>query len=576
MRKLLKYLKNYKIETVLAPLFKLLEAGFELFVPILVAAIIDNGVKGGAGVSYVVNACLILVALGVVGLVSAVSAQYFAARAAVGFSKELRRDLFKKMQSLSYSQIDNLGTPKMITVMTSDVNQIQSGVNLVLRLFMRSPFIVFGAMIMAFTISAAAGGIFAVAIAVLCVVVFAIMLLSIPLYQKVQSRLDGITAATRETLAGARVIRAFCKEKDEISEFSERNTELKKSQMFVGRISALLNPLTYAIVNAAIICLLYCGAIEVEGGILTQGKVVALYNYMSQILVELIKLANLIITVTKSFASAGRVAEVLEMQPSLKRSDNMNRSESSFIEFRHVCVNYGQAAVNSLDDISFTVEKGQTVGIIGGTGAGKTTLINLIPHFYDVISGEVLINGQSVESIGDEELRRFCGIVPQRAVLFEGTVRENIKWGKSDATDEEIEEALSVAQATDVVFSKPGGLDYEIEQGGKNFSGGQRQRLTIARALVKRPEILIFDDSSSALDYATDANLRKSLSQLDYNPTVFIVSQRAASVMQADKIIVLDGGKMVGCGTHEELLNCCPVYGEIYRSQYGGEVGAND
>lgn len=570
MGKLLKYLKNYRLQAVLAPLFKLLEACFELFVPIIVAAIIDTGVKEGAGVSYIVYACLILLALGVVGLIAAVAAQYFAARAAVGFSQELRHDLFSRLQSLSYSQIDALGTPKMITRMTSDVNQIQSGVNLVLRLFMRSPFIVFGAMIMAFIIDVYAGTVFAISIAVLCVIVFGIMLVSIPLYKKSQGKLDSVTVTTRETLTGARVLRAFCKENEEIREFNSRNDSLKKSQLFVGRISALMNPLTYAVINVAIIILLYVGAVRVEYGILTQGMVVALYNYMSQILVELIKLANLIITVTKSFASAGRIAEILEMRSSLKAGD-AEREDGEYIRFENVCANYGDAAVNALDNINFTVQRGQTVGIIGGTGAGKTTLVNLIPHFYDVCSGKILIGGVNVNSIGDEALRGRCGVVPQRAVLFEGTIRQNMQWGKADATDEEILSAIETAQAADVVASKDLGLDEMVEQGGKNFSGGQRQRLTIARALVKKPEILILDDSASALDYATDAKLRSALKQLDYNPTVFIVSQRTSSIRHADKIIVLDGGKMVGIGTHDELLNTCDLYREIHYSQFAKE-----
>ena len=572
MRKLLKYLKNYKLQSILAPLFKLLEAGFELFVPIVVAAIIDNGIEN-ADVSYVVYACLILVALGVVGLISAVAAQYFAARAAVGFSKELRHDLFNKMQSLSYSEIDGLGTAGMITRMTSDVNQIQSGVNLVLRLFMRSPFIVFGAMIMAFTINVTAGGIFAVAIVVLCVVVFGIMLVSIPLYKKVQGKLDKVTTSTRETLTGARVIRAFCKEEDEIAEYNSRNTELTKSQLFVGKIAALMNPLTYAIINAAIIILLYVGAIKVDAGALTQGQVIALYNYMSQILVELIKLANLIISVTKSFACAGRINEILDMNPTLSHSsESVEIAENApYIQFKNVSVNYGNASVDALENISFSVEKGQTIGVIGGTGAGKTTLINMLPHFYDAREGEVLIDGKNVNSYGDEALRDVCGIVPQRAVLFEGTIRENMQWGKNDATDEEILSAIVSAQAADVIKSKDNGLDEVVEQGGKNFSGGQRQRLTIARALVKKPEILILDDSASALDYATDAALRQSLKKLDYSPTVFIVSQRTSSIRHADKIIVLDGGKMVGLGTHEELLKNCEIYREIHYSQFEKE-----
>lgn len=571
MRKLLKYLKNYKLITVLAPLFKLLEACFELFVPFIVAAIIDNGIGGGAGVSYIVYACLILLALGAVGLVAAIAAQYFAARAAVGFSKELRHDLFKKMQSLSYKQIDGLGTPRMITRMTSDVNQLQTGVNLVLRIFLRSPFIVFGAMIMALIIDAVAGGIFAIAIAVLLIIVLTIMAVSIPLYKKSQAKLDRVTLTTRETLTGARVLRAFCKEEDEIKEFDTRNAELKKSQLFVGRISALMNPLTYAIINVAIIILLYVGAIRVEDGILTQGMVVALYNYMSQILVELIKLANLIITLTKSFASAGRINEILEMQPSLKHAEQTEQTEGAYIQFKNVCLNYGNAAVNALDNISFTAERGQTIGIIGGTGAGKTTLVNLLPHFYDATEGEVLIGGVNVNAIGDETLRGECGLVPQRAVLFEGTIRENMQWGNNDASDDEILKAVEVAQAADVIASKSEGLNERVEQGGKNFSGGQRQRLTIARALVRRPKILILDDSASALDYATDANLRSALKNLDYNPTVFIVSQRTSSIRHADKIIVLDGGKMAGIGTHDELLKSCDLYREIHYSQYAKE-----
>lgn len=574
MRKLLKYLKAYKVQSILAPLFKLLEAAFELIVPLVVAAIIDNGINGGEGWRYIVFACLILVVLGVIGLVCAVAAQYFAACAAVGFSKELRHDLFKKMQSLSYSEIDGLGTSKMITRMTSDVNQIQSGVNLVLRLFMRSPFIVFGAMVMALIIDLAIGGIFAIAIAVLCVVVFGIMLVSIPLYKKVQGKLDKVTTSTRETLTGARVIRAFCKEEDEIKTYNARNEALTKSQKFVGKISALMNPLTYAIINAAITALLYVGAVKVDGGVLTQGQVVALYNYMSQILIELIKLANLIITVTKSFACAGRVNEILEMHSDPEQSGTVPedvKAGQPFIRFNNVCVNYSNAGMDALSNISFDVEKGQTVGIIGGTGAGKTTLINMIPHFYDARSGEVLIEGQNVNTVGDELLRERIGIVPQRAVLFKNTIRENMQWGKEDATDEEILSAIQTAQAADIIKAKENGLDELVEQGGKNFSGGQKQRLTIARALVKKPEILILDDSASALDYATDANLRKSLKNLDYRPTVFIVSQRTSSIKHADKIIVLDGGKMVGVGSHEQLLNSCDIYREIHYSQFERE-----
>jgi ABC-type multidrug transport system fused ATPase/permease subunit len=571
MKKLLKYLKNYKLQSILAPLFKLLEASFELFVPLVVAAIIDNGITAGYGAGYVIKMCLLLVGLGVVGLISAVCAQYFAAKAAVGFSKELRSDLFAKMQSLSYYEIDGIGTSKMITRMTSDVNQIQSGVNLVLRLFMRSPFIVFGAMIMAFIISTYAGIVFAVTIVVLCFVVFGIMLATIPLYKKTQGNLDRVTASTRETLVGSRVVRAFCKEDEEIKEFNKRNEELSRSQKFVGKISALMNPLTYAIINAGIIALIYVGALRVYSGDLTQGQVIALYNYMSQILVELIKLANLIITVTKSFACAGRVSQILDMQPSLKHGQSEGTTTEHFIEFKNVSAKYMNGGANALSDISFTAEKGQTIGVIGGTGAGKTTLVNLIPHFYDATEGQVYIDGINANSVGDVELRDMCGIVPQRAVLFKGTIRENIKWGNENATDEEINSAVELACASDVVNSKQSGLDEMVEQGGKNFSGGQRQRLTIARALVKKPQILIFDDSSSALDYATDAKLRKNLSSLEYNPTVFIVSQRTSSIRNADKILVLDAGKLVGVGTHEELLQSCEVYREIHYSQYEKE-----
>ena len=579
MKDLLRYLKNYKLCSVLAPLFKLLEAAFELIIPLVVAAIVDkitavqDGVAAaGDGTTFVVYMCLLLVGLGIIGLVSAVSVQYFAAKAAVGFSKELRSDLFGKMQTLSYYEIDGLGTSAMITRMTSDVNQIQTGVNLVLRLFMRSPFIVFGAMVMAFVLSVTAGWVFAVTIAVLFVVVFGIMLVTIPMYRKTQGYLDRVTAATRETLVGSRVVRAFCKEEEEISEYDRRNQRLTASQKAVGRISALMNPLTYAIINAGIIVLIYVGALKVDGGSLTQGQVVALYNYMSQILIELIKLANLIITVTKCFASADRVNEILKMNPSLVHGESAKLTDGApFITFDGVSMKYNKGGMEALSDISFTVEKGQTVGIIGGTGSGKTTLVNLIPHFYDASEGQVLIDGQNVNSLGDEELRNMCGIVPQRAVLFKGTIRDNLKWGNENATDEEIMTAVNYACAADVINSKPDGLDEMVEQGGKNFSGGQRQRLTIARALVRKPEILILDDSASALDYATDARLRNNLRLLDYNPTVFIVSQRTSSIHHADKILVLDGGRLVGCGKHAELLKNCEVYREIYESQYGKE-----
>ena len=571
---MLKYLVSYKRESVLAPLFKFLEACFELVVPFVVSAIIDNGITGGRGTVYIVEMCLILVALGAVGLVCAVFAQFFAAKAAAGFAKYLRRDLFNKMQSLSYAEIDNLGTSRMITRMTSDVNQVQNGVNMVLRLFMRSPVIVFGAMICAFLIDALAGGIFAAAIAILCVVVFAILLVTIPLYRRVQGNLDGITTYTRESLTGARVIRAFCNEDKEIAAYNRQNDALKKSQTFAGRVSALMNPLTYAIINIAVIILLYTGALKVDAGTLTTGEVVALYNYLSQILVELIKLANLIITVTKSFACAGRLEEVLAMQPSLKRGSNDRTEGMPFIEFRDVCMKYAPDAGNALTGVTFSAERGETVGIIGGTGSGKTTLVNLIPHFYDASEGAVYIDGINVNGYPDDEIRQKCGIVPQKAVLFNGTIAENLRWGKPDATEEELMRAVETAQAADVIKSKKNGLNEKVEQGGLNFSGGQRQRLTIARALVRRPEILILDDSASALDYATDAALRHSIKELDYSPTVFIVSQRTSSIRNADKIIVLDHGAVAGIGSHEQLLESCPLYREIHYSQYEEKEGA--
>lgn len=568
MKKLLKYLVSYKKESVLAPLFKFLEACFELIVPLVVSAIIDNGITGGRGTTYIIEMCLILVALGAVGLVCAVFAQYFAAKAAAGFAKYLRRDLFNKMQSLSYSEIDGLGTSRMITRMTSDVNQVQSGVNMVLRLFMRSPVIVFGAMICAFLIDALAGGIFAIAIAVLCVIIFGILLVTIPLYRRVQGNLDGITTYTRESLTGARVIRAFCNEDKEIAAYNKQNAALKHSQTFAGWVSALMNPLTYAVINIGVIALLYTGALKVDAGTLSTGDVVALYNYISQILVELVKLANLIITVTKSFACAGRLSEVLAMQPSLKHREKIKTDGMPYISFDGVCMKYAPDAGNALTDVSFTAERGDTIGIIGGTGSGKTTLVNLIPHFYDASSGTVCIDGINVNGYSDDEIRAKCGIVPQKAVLFNGTIAENLRWGKPDATEEELMQAVETAQAADVIRAKRDGLNEKVEQGGLNFSGGQRQRLTIARALVRKPEILILDDSASALDYATDAKLRQSLKSLDYKPTVFIVSQRTSSIRNADKIIVLDHGAVAGIGTHEELLKNCPLYREIHYSQY--------
>ena len=568
MKKLLKYLVGYRAESVLAPLFKFLEACFELIVPFVVSAIIDNGITGGKGAGYVGGMCAVLVALGAVGLVSAVFAQYFAAKAAAGFAKHLRHDLFTKMQSLSYAEIDGLGTSRMITRMTSDVNQVQNGVNMVLRLFMRSPVIVFGAMICAFVIDVTAGGIFAAAIAILCVIIFGILLFTIPLYRKVQGNLDGITTYTREALTGARVIRAFCNEEKEIAAFNEKNSELKRSQSFAGRISALMNPLTYAVINVAIILLIYSGALKVDSDMLTTGEVIALYNFMSQILVELIKLANLIITVTKSFACAGRLSEVLDMNSSLRHGSGDRAEGMPYIKFENVSMKYSADAGNALTDVSFTAERGETIGIIGGTGSGKTTLVNLIPHFYDASEGGVYIDGVNVNGYSDDDIRKKCGVVPQRAMLFSGTIAENLRWGKPDATESELMEAVEAAQAADVIRSKRFGLNERVEQGGLNFSGGQRQRLTIARALVRKPDILILDDSASALDYATDAKLRHSLKELDYKPTVFIVSQRTSSIRNADKIIVLDHGAVAGIGTHEQLLENCALYREIHYSQY--------
>ena len=568
MKKLLKYLVGYRAESVLAPLFKFLEACFELIVPFVVSAIIDNGITGGKGAGYVGGMCAVLVALGAVGLVSAVFAQYFAAKAAAGFAKHLRHDLFTKMQSLSYAEIDGLGTSRMITRMTSDVNQVQNGVNMVLRLFMRSPVIVFGAMICAFVIDVTAGGIFAAAIAILCVIIFGILLFTIPLYRKVQGNLDGITTYTREALTGARVIRAFCNEEKEIATFNEKNSELKRSQSFAGRISALMNPLTYAVINVAIILLIYSGALKVDSDMLTTGEVIALYNFMSQILVELIKLANLIITVTKSFACAGRLSEVLDMNSSLRHGSGDRAEGMPYIKFENVSMKYSADAGNALTDVSFTAERGETIGIIGGTGSGKTTLVNLIPHFYDASEGGVYIDGVNVNGYSDDDIRKKCGVVPQRAMLFSGTIAENLRWGKPDATESELMEAVEAAQAADVIRSKRFGLNERVEQGGLNFSGGQRQRLTIARALVRKPDILILDDSASALDYATDAKLRHSLKELDYKPTVFIVSQRTSSIRNADKIIVLDHGAVAGIGTHEQLLENCALYREIHYSQY--------
>ena len=568
MKKLLVYLKDYIRESILGPLFKLLEALFELFVPLVIAAIIDTGIENG-DTGYIIKMCLILVLLGFVGLAFSITAQYFAAKASVGFVSKIRHVLFGHIQSLSYSELDQIGTSTLITRMTSDMNQVQNGMNLALRLLLRSPFVVFGAMIMAFTIDVPSAMIFVYVTIVLLIVVFGIMLGSIPLNKKEQQKLDAVMTVTRENLTGVRVIRAFCKEDEETDDFINKNNELTASQKFVGKISALMNPVTYVIINLAIIWLIHTGAVSVNEGILTQGAVVALYNYMSQILVELIKLANLIINITKSIACGNRIQAVLDIKPDLE-SGNSSCNEGS-VEFDHVNLRYKNAGADSLSDITFTAAKGETIGIIGGTGSGKSSLVNLIPRFYDAASGEVKVGGVNVKDMDVEQLREKIGVVPQKAVLFHGTIRENMQWGVTNASDDEIMEAIEAAQGLDVIKAK-GGLDCEIEQGGKNLSGGQRQRLTIARALVKKPEILILDDSASALDFATDAALRKSLRELDYHPTVFIVSQRTSSIQHADRIIVLDDGAAVGIGTHDELMKSCSVYQEFYNSQFKKEA----
>ena len=573
MKSLLRYLGSYKKESILAPLFKLLEALFELFVPLVMARIIDIGIKN-SDIGYILKMGGLLILLGIIGLVCSLTAQYFAAKAAVGFGTALRHDLFQHIQSLSYSEVDTVGTSTLITRMTSDINQVQAGVNLFLRLFMRSPFIVFGAMIMAFTIDWKAAMIFVITIPALSVVVFGIMLVSIPMYRKVQSRLDRVTQLTRENLVGARVIRAFNRQKDERENFTEANALLMKVQVFVGKITALLNPVTYIIINVAIVVLLWVGANQVNNGIILQGAVVALVNYMSQILVELVKLANLIINITKSLACANRIQNVMELKPSLTEYSTTEVKETNsenYIEFDHVTFAYQNAKEPSLTDISFKVKKGQTIGIIGGTGSGKSSLINLIPRFYDATKGKITVDGTDIKRYPLNQIRTMVGIVPQKAVLFKGTIAENMRWGRKDATEAEMMEALKTAQAAEVVEGKEGGLNADILQGGKNLSGGQRQRLTIARALVKKPEILILDDSASALDYATDAKLRKAIKKMDRNMTVFIVSQRSTTIQYADQIIVLDDGKMVGIGKHEELLRSCEVYQEIYYSQFPKE-----
>lgn len=579
MKRLMTYLKDYKKESILAPLFKLLEAFFELLVPLVMANIIDYGISN-RNMGYIGKMGLLLLLLGVVGLASSITAQFFAAKAAVGFSTKLRQALFNHIEDLSFTDIDKAGTSTMITRMTSDVNQVQSGINMTLRLFLRSPIIVFGAMIMAFTIDVKCALIFVVAIPLLSVVVFGIILSTIPMYKKVQSKLDQVLGITRENLTGVRVIRAFHQEAKEAERFRENNEALSAMQIFVGKISACMNPVTYIIVNGAIIALIYTGAVQVNIGNLSQGEVVAIINYMNQILVELVKLANLIVTMTKALACAERVASVFDIGADAayvgaqdqKLADKVDKS-APFLDFKHVSLTYQGAGAPTLQDMNFTVNRGDTVGIIGGTGSGKTSLVNLIPGFYPATEGEILLEGRDIRTMSDEELRGRIGVVPQKAVLFKGTIRSNLQWGKPDATEEEMWKALELAQASEVVDGKPGKLDATVAQNGKNFSGGQRQRLTIARALVRNPEILILDDSASALDYATDAKLRAALRTLEDKTTTFIVSQRASTIRHADKIIVLDDGEIAGMGTHDELLKDCTVYQEIYYSQYPEQRG---
>lgn len=585
MKTLLAYLKGYKKESILAPLFKMLEASFELFVPLVMAAIIDVGIAN-QDKPYIVKMCFVLIALGIIGLVCSITAQYFAAKAATGVGTGIRHGLFEHIQKFTFTEMDQLGTSTLITRMTSDINQIQSGVNLVLRLFLRSPFIVFGAMIMAFTVDVKAALVFVVTIPLLSLIVFGIMLVTMPMYKKVQADLDQVLLATRENLTGARVIRAFNKEEDETKRFENANQILTDAQKYVGRISGMMNPLTYIIVNGAIIALIYVGAVRVDIGDLTQGQVVALINYMSQILVELVKLANLIISVTKAAACLNRVESVLAVKPDMNEGDVRWKSNSSeadrdlknkipVVEFSHVSLTYKGTSDTSLSDINFCAEKGQTIRIIGGTGSGKSSLVNLIPRFYDATDGTVKINGRDIKEYQTENLREHIGVVLQKAVLFKGSIADNLRWGKEDATEQEMYEALDISQAREFVDTKQGGLEFQIEQGGRNLSGGQKQRMTIARALVRKPEILILDDSASALDFATDAALRKSIKEMKNQPTVFIVSQRAASIQYADQIIVLDDGAMAGIGTHEELLKDCPVYQEIYYSQFPKEAVVN-
>lgn len=592
MKKLLRYLKGYEKETVLAPLFKMLEALLELFVPLVMAAVIDTGIAHRDSL-YIVKMCLLLVALGAVGLACSVTAQFFAAKAATGFSTKLRHELFSHIQGLSYTEMDKIGTATLIARMTSDVNQVQNGVNMFLRLFLRSPFIVFGAMVMAFTVDVKAAFVFVVTIPLLSVVVFGIILWTLPLYRKVQGRLDRVLGLTRENLSGARVIRAFNKEEDEKRRYREENDALAGLQKFVGGISGLMNPLTCVIINGAVIALLYTGAFRVDSGVLTQGEVIALVNYMSQILVELVKMANLTVTLTKAAACGNRVQDVLETKSSMeflpetgmqaqgctgKALDGraVVTDAETAVEFKHVSLTYAGAGSEALTDISFSVKKGETMGIIGGTGSGKTSIVNLIPRFYDATKGGVFVDGRNVKGYTKDALREKVGIVPQKAALFAGTIAENLRWGKKEASGEELWRALEISQAKEFVEKKEGGLNADVLQGGKNLSGGQRQRLTIARALVRRPEILILDDSASALDFATDAALRRALRTMDGAPAVFIVSQRTSSIRHADKILVLEDGHMAGLGTHEELLKTCPVYQEIHYSQFDKNTSEGD
>ncbi len=569
MKQLLPFLKNYKIQSVLAPLFKMLEAVFELIVPLVVASIINDGIREG-NLKLVVSKALLLVLLAVVGMSAAITAQFFAAKAATGFATEVRHSLFEKIQSFSFNEIDRIGTSTLITRMTNDVNQAQSTVNMVLRLFLRSPFIVVGALVMALTIDAKISIIFLLVIVLLSVVVAVIMKCTVPMYKNVQNTLDSVTLMTRENLTGARVIRAFTEEDDEYNKFKEKNNLLAHFQRSVGRISALMNPITYIIINLGIVLLIYSGALKVESGTLNQGQVVALYNYMSQILVELVKFASLIVTITKGFASGGRIASILNVDNTLEHSDDTNCYNNHAVCFDNVSLTYKGAGEESLTDISFFADKGQTVGIIGSTGSGKSSLVSLIPHYYDATKGRVTVNGRDVKSVDKEELRSNIGFVMQKAVLFAGTVRDNIKWGKKDATDEEINEALRIAQVYDNVYEKDG-LDTVIEQNGANLSGGQKQRLSIARAIVSKPEIIVLDDSASALDFATEKALREAILSLDYKPTLFIVSERTSSILSADKIIVLEDGQIVDVGTNEQLLKSCEVYREIYFSQFSEE-----